>query len=64
MEKTEDWSLKGEEYPHLVLSCSSLHWRRKSDSGVPGNPVVLWHHTAISAAGLQTVYWSAAPPET
>lgn len=62
--KTEEQSLKGEESPHLVLSCSSLHWRRKSDSGVPGNPVALWLHTAISAAGLQTAYWPVAPPET
>lgn len=61
-----DWtdSLKGKESPHRVLSCSSLRWRRKHDSGVPGNPVALWLGTASSAPGLQTAYWPAAPLET
>lgn len=63
MEKTEE-SLKEEEYLYLVLSCSSLCQRRKSDSGGPGNPVALWLHKAISASGLHTVYWPAAPQET
>lgn len=54
----------GEEFPHLVLSCSSQHQRRRSDSGVLGNLVVLWLHTAISAAGLETVYWPVAALET
>lgn len=57
-------NLKGEELPHRVLSCSSLCWRRRSDSGVPENLVVLWLHTASSAPGLQTAYWPAAPLET
>lgn len=62
--QTGEPSLKGEESPHRVLSCSSLHWRRKSDSGVPGIRVALWLHTASSAPGLQTAYWPAAPAET
>lgn len=57
-------SFKGEKSPHLVLSCSSRCWRKKSDSGVPGTPVALWLHITSSAPGLQTVYWLAAPPET
>lgn len=63
LRKTEE-NLEGEVYSHLVLSCSSQHWRRTSDNGVPENPDVLWLHTIIFAASLQTVYWPVAPLET
>lgn len=62
--KTGEENPEGEESPHLVVSCSSRHWRRKSDSGVPGNPVDLWHHKASSAPSLQTAYSYVAPLET
>lgn len=63
LRKTEK-NLEGEEYSHLVLSCSSQHWRRMSDNGAPENPDVLWLHTIISVACPRTVYWPLAPLET
>ena len=53
-----------EKDPHLLLSCSSRHWRRKSDSAVLGNPDVLGLHTTTSVLGLQTAYWPDALLET